>query len=208
MALGDEVELLHDIHERVSPIQAIGLAKELEQFRLFFLEDPLAPEDIGWFPRLRQQTSIPIAMGELFVNQTEWEALIKDRLIDYIRVHISAIGGLSMARKLAAFAEFFGVRTAWHGPGDVSPVGHAANLHLDLSSTNFGIQELHLFNDVAREVFPGTPEVRDGMLWCNDKPGLGVDIDEELAAKFPFPEHELNGAFPAVRRIDGSVIRW
>jgi mannonate dehydratase len=208
MALGDEVELLHDIHERVSPIQAIGLAKELEQFRLFFLEDPLAPEDIGWFPRLRQQTSIPIAMGELFVNQTEWETLIKDRLIDYIRVHISAIGGLSMARKLAAFAEFFGVRTAWHGPGDVSPVGHAANLHLDLSSTNFGIQELHLFNDTAREVFPGTPEVRDGMLWCNDKPGLGVDVDEELAAKYPFPEHELNGAFPAVRRIDGSVIRW
>ena len=100
------------------------------------------------------------------------------------------------------------MRTAWHGPGDVSPVGHAANLHLDLSSTNFGIQELHLFNDTAREVFPGTPEVRDGMLWCNDKPGLGVDIDEELAAKYPFPEHELHGAFPAVRRIDGSVIRW
>jgi len=208
MTLGDEIELLHDIHERVSPIQAIGLAKELEQFRLFFLEDPLAPEDIGWFPRLRQQTSIPIAMGELFVNQTEWETLIKDRLIDYIRVHISAIGGLSIARKLAAFAEFFGVRTAWHGPGDVSPVGHAANVHLDISSTNFGIQELHLFSDAAREVFPGTPEVRDGMLWCSDKPGLGVDIDEDLAAKYPFPEHELRGAFPAVRRIDGSVIRW
>jgi mannonate dehydratase len=206
--LGDEIELLHDIHERVPPIMAIGLAKELEQFRLFFLEDPFAPEDIGWFRRLREQTAIPIAMGELFVNQTEWETLIKDRLIDFIRVHISAIGGLSMGRKLAAFSEFFGVRTAWHGPGDVSPVGHSANLHLDLACTNFGIQELHLFNDTAREVFPGTPEVRDGMLWCNEQPGLGVDIDEELAAKFPFPEHELNGAFPPVRRLDGSVIRW
>jgi mannonate dehydratase len=206
--LGDEIELLHDIHERVPPIMAIGLAKELEQFRLFFLEDPFAPEDIGWFRRMRQQTAIPIAMGELFVNQTEWEVLIKDRLIDFIRVHISAIGGLSIARKLAAFSEFFGVRTAWHGPGDVSPVGHAANLHLDLACTNFGIQELHLFNDTAREVFLGTPEVRDGMLWCNEQPGLGVDIDEKLAAKFPFPEAELNGAFPPVRRLDGSVIRW
>ena len=206
--VGDEIELLHDVHERVPPIMAIGLAKELERFRLFFLEDPFAPEDIGWFRRMREQTAIPIAMGELFVNQTEWEVLIKDRLIDFIRVHISAIGGISMARKLAAFSEFFGVRTAWHGPGDVSPVGHAANLHLDLACTNFGIQELHLFNDTAREVFPGTPEVGDGMLWCNEQTGLGVDIDEELAAKFPFPEAELNGAFPPIRRLDGSVIRW
>jgi mannonate dehydratase len=206
--LGDEVELLHDIHERVPPIQAIGLARELEQYRLFFLEDPFAPEDIGWFARLRQQTAIPIAMGELFVNQAEWETLVKERLIDFMRVHISAIGGLSVARKLAAFCEFFGVRTAWHGPGDVSPVGHAANLHLDLACSNFGIQELHLFSDVAKEVFPGTPEVRDGMLWDNGQPGLGIDLDEALAAKYPFPEHELNGAFPPVRRLDGSVIRW
>jgi mannonate dehydratase len=87
--LGEEIELLHDIHERVPPIMAIGLAKELERFRLFFLEDPFAPEDIGWFRRMREQTAIPIAMGELFVNQTEWEVLIKDRLIDFIRVHIS-----------------------------------------------------------------------------------------------------------------------
>jgi mannonate dehydratase len=183
--LGDEIELLHDIHERVPPIQAIGLAKELEQFRLFFLEDPFAPEDIGWFARMRQQTAIPIAMGELFVNQAEWQTLVTERLI-----------------------EFFGVRTAWHGPGDVSPVGHAVNLHLDLACSNFGIQELHLFSDVAREVFPGTPEVRDGMLWDNGRPGLGVDLNEESAAKYPFPEHELNGAFPPVRRLDGSVIRW
>lgn len=207
--VGEEVELLHDIHERVAPILAINLAKELEQFRLYFLEDPFAPEDIGWFPRMREATSIPIAMGELFVNQTEWERLISERLIDFIRVHISAIGGLSIARKLAAFCEFFGVRTAWHGPGDVSPVGHAANLALDLSSSNFGVQELHIFGDVAREVFPGTPEHRDGMLWSNEKPGLGIDIDEALAAKYPFPEYELmHQNFPPVRRVDGSPIRW
>ncbi len=206
-ALGDEVELLHDIHERIPPIAAIGLAKELEQYRLFFLEDPFAPEDNGYFPILRQQTAIPIAMGELYVNQAEYVPLIRDRLIDFIRVHLSDIGGLSPARKLAAFCEFFGVRTAWHGPGDVSPVGHAANLHLDLACYNFGIQEWTTFSERAREVFPGTPEARAGAIWSNDRPGLGVDIDEGLAAKYPFPAHPLNGAWPPVRRRDGTVVR-
>jgi mannonate dehydratase len=205
--VGFDVELLHDVHERVPPIQAIDLAKDLEQFKLFFYEDPFAPEDIDYFPLLRQQSAIPVAMGELFVNQAEYVPLIKDRLIDFIRVHISDIGGLSMARKLAAFCEFFGVRTAWHGPGDVSPVGHAANVHLDVNCYNFGIQEGHDFGDRTREVFPGTPEIRDGMIWVSDAPGLGVDIDEDLAAKFPFPDHPLNGAWPPVRRLDGSVIR-
>ncbi len=205
--LGDEVELLHDVHERVPPIQAIGLAKELEQYRLFFLEDPFAPEDNAYFPLLRQQTAIPIAMGELYVNQHEYVPVIRDRLIDFIRVRPSDIGGLSPARKLAALCEFFGVRTAWHGPGDVSPVGHAANLHLDLACHNFGIQESYLFPERIREVFPGCPEFRDGAMWANDRPGLGIDIDEDLAAKYPFPEHPLNGAWPPVRRRDGTVVR-
>jgi mannonate dehydratase len=156
---------------------------------------------------MRQQTSTPIAMGELFVNQNEYVPLIRDRLIDFIRVHISDIGGLTPARKLAAFCEFFGVRTAWHGPGDVSPVGHAANLQLDLACPNFGIQEQHVFGERTREVFPGCPEIRDGYLWSNEKPGLGIDINEELAAKYPFPEHPLNGAWPPVRRIDGTVVK-
>ena len=207
LTLGDEPELLHDVHERVPAISAIGLAKELEQFRLFFLEDPFAPEDNGYFPLLRQQSAIPIAMGELYVNQAEYVPLIKDRLIDFIRVHISDIGGLSPARKLAAFCELFGVRTAWHGPGDVSPVGHAANLQLDLSCHNFGIQEVHFFGERTREVFPGCPEIRDGMLWSNEQPGLGIDLDETEAAKYPFPDHPLNGAWPPVRLPDGTVIR-
>jgi mannonate dehydratase len=205
--VGDEIELLHDVHERVPPIQAIGLAKELEQYHLFFLEDLFAPEDNDYFRIVRQQTSTPLAMGELFVNQAEYVPLIRDRLIDFIRVHISDIGGLSMARKLASFCEFFGVRTAWHGPGDVSPVGHSANLQLDLACYNFGIQEQHDFPERTREVFPGCPEIRDGALWSNEQPGLGIDIDETLAAKYPFPEHELNGAWPPVRRIDGTVIK-
>ena len=205
--LGDEVELLHDVHERVPPLLAIGLAKELERFRLFFLEDPFAPEDNGYFPLLRQQSAIPIAMGELYVNPAEYVPLIKDRLIDFIRIHISDIGGISPARKLAAFCEFFGVRTAWHGPGDVSPVGHAANVHLDLAVSNFGIQEAHFFGERTQEVFPGCPEIRDGMFWSNERPGLGIDLDETAAARYPFPEHPLNGAWPPVRLPDGTVAR-
>jgi mannonate dehydratase len=205
--LGYEVELLHDVHERIPPIQAITLAKGLEKYRLFFLEDPFAPEDIEYFRILRQQTSIPIAMGELFSNPNEYLPLIKDRLIDFIRVHLSQIGGLSMGRKLAAMCEFFGVRTAWHGPGDVSPVGHAANLALDLACYNFGIQEQHVFKEATRRVFPGCPEIRDGYLWSNDAPGLGIDVDEKLAAKFPFPKDLLGGGWEPIRRPDGTVIR-
>jgi mannonate dehydratase len=207
LTLGDQVELLHDIHERLPAITAISMARRLEPYRLFFLEDPLAPEDNGYFPLLRQQTAIPLAMGELYVNVNEYLPLIKDRLIDFIRVHLSDIGGITPARKLAAMCELCGVRTAWHGPGDVSPVGHAANLHLDLAVPNFGIQEAHRFDDVCREVFPGAPEIHDGMMWANDKPGLGIDIDEEKAARYPYPEHRLNGAWPPVRLRDGTVQR-
>jgi len=205
--LGDQIELLHDIHERVPPIQAIGLAKELEKYNLFFLEDPFAPEDIDYFRLMRQQTAIPIAMGELFVNQSEYVPLVRDRLIDFMRVHLSDIGGLSMARKLAAFCEFFGVRTAWHGPGDVSPVGHAANLALDLACFNFGIQEQTIFHEETRAVFPGCPDIHDGAMWPSDRPGLGIDVDEKLAAAYPFPEHPLNGSWAPVRREDGTAIR-
>ncbi len=203
--LGEDVELLHDIHERVPPMYAVRLAKDLDQFGLFFLEDPFRPEDNGWFPMLRQHSTTPIAMGELYVNQAEYVPLIQDRLIDFIRVHISDIGGLTPAKKLAALCEFYGVRTAWHGPGDVSPVGHAANLALDLSCSNFGIQEYSFFGEKTKQVFPGLPEVHDGAMWSNDQPGLGIDIDEELAAKFPFPDHPVNGAWPEVRRVDGGI---
>jgi mannonate dehydratase len=206
--LGGEVELLHDVHERLHPIQAIQLAKTLEPFRLFFLEDPFAPEDIGYFRQLRPQCATAIAMGELFNNPNEWLELVAERLIDFIRCHLSQIGGITMGRKLAALCEFFRVRTAWHGPGDTSPVGHAANLHLDLSSWNFGIQEAHVFNERAREVFPGTPEVRDGMMHATDRPGLGIDIDETLASRYPIrddPPFDLH--WGQLRGLDGTIRR-
>lgn len=205
--VGDSVELLHDIHERIPAVEAVRLAKNLDPYRLFFLEDHVSPEDIGYFRMMRQHSVTPIAMGELFVNQAEYVPLIQERLIDFIRVHISDIGGLSMARKLAAFSEFFGVRTAWHGPGDASPVAHAANLQLDLACANFGVQESYLFPDATKEVFPGCPEIHHGMMWSNERPGLGIDLDEAAAAKYPFPAHSLNGAWPPVRRPDGTVIR-
>jgi mannonate dehydratase len=206
--VGDDVELLHDVHERVSPNQGINLCKELEKYHLFFLEDPLSPEDKDYFPQLRQQSSTPIAMGELFNTQQEYLPLIAGRLIDFIRIHISQIGGLSMARKVAALCEFFGVRTAWHGPGDCSPVGHAAGLHLELASHNFGIHEGAIFPRETREVFPGCPEVKDGALLANDSPGFGIDIDEKLAARFPYSDTStFDHRWGATRRRDGTVIR-
>jgi mannonate dehydratase len=206
--LGDEVELLHDSHERLNPIDAIGLAKDLERFRLFFLEDPFAPEDKGYFKVLRGQCATPIAMGELFNNPNEWLELVTDRLIDFIRCHLSQVGGISPARKIAALCDFHRVRTAWHGPGDTSPVGHAANMHVDLSTWNFGIQEATLFNDASKEVFPGCPEFKDGMMWSNEKPGLGIDLNEVAAAKYPIrddPPFDMH--WGKLRDRDGTIRR-
>ena len=203
--VGPEVELLHDIHERLRPIDAVGFAKDVEPFKLFFLEDPLAPEDLEWFKNIRQQCATPIAMGELFNHPREWTPLIEGRLIDFIRMHVSQMGGITPARNVAAFASMYGIRTAWHGPGDVSPVGHAANLHLDLWAPNFGVQEWCRFPDLVYEVFPGTPEVRNGYMYPNDRPGLGIDIDEKLAAKHPCKDYV--DRWTQTRTPDGTPVR-
>ncbi len=203
--VGDEVELLHDVHERLQPIDAVRFAKDLEPFNLFFLEDALAPEDIDWFRDIRQQCATRLAMGELFNSPHEWKKVIEEHLVDYIRMHVSQMGGITPARAVALFANIYGVHTAWHGPGDTSPVGHAANLHLDVWTPNFGIQEWCRFNDLVYEMFPGLPEVRDGYMYPNDKPGLGIDIDEELAAKYP-PRDTIE-QWTQTRWPDGSPAR-
>ena len=207
--LGEEVELLHDVHERISLPQAVQLCKDLERYRPYFIEDPFPPEENDHFKILRPQTSVPLAMGELFNNQQEYVPLIAGRFIDFIRAHVSQIGGLSMARKVGALSEFFGVKTAWHGPGDTSPVGHAAQLALELASANFGIHEGALFHERTKEVFPGCPEVKNGYMLASEAPGLGIDVDEKLAAKFPFPPGPPNFDYSwgRTRRRDGSVIR-
>ena len=203
--LGEEIELLHDIHERLRPIEAIEFAKDLEPFKLFFLEDALAPEDVAWFRTLRRQCATPLAMGELFNHPLEWQPLIEERLIDFIRMHVSQMGGITPARNVAAFANMYGIRTAWHGPGDVSPIGHAAQLHLDLWAPNFGIQEWCRFDERVYEIFPGTPEVRQGYMYANDLQGLGIDVDENLAAKFPCRDHVEE--WTQTRLPDGSPVR-
>jgi len=202
---GDEVEFLHDIHERIEPMDAIDLIKRLEEYRPFFIEDPFSPENIGWFKMLRQQTTVPIAMGELFNNPHEWIEPMSERLYDFIRIHISQIGGITPAMKVARLGEWFNVRTAWHGPGDTSPVGHAANAHIDLAVWNFGIQEGPRFNDLTREVFPGAPTIENGYLFVNEAPGLGIDIDEEKAKKYLLPDFDYN--WTQVRKPDGTPVR-
>ncbi len=202
--LGDDIELLHDVHERLSPIQAARLAKELEPFHLFFLEDPLRPEHRESFRLIRQHTTTPIAMGELFHTKYECLPLITEQLIDYIRCDLGHIGGITEARKIAAIGEPYQVLTAWHGPGDIGPATHAANVHLDCAIPNFGVQEMVFFPEQVHEVMPGAPGFSDGYLFPSEKPGLGVDLIEEAAAKYPYQRAYL----PTVRRADGSVHDW
>jgi mannonate dehydratase len=203
--IGFDVGLVHDIHERPAPNQSIQLCKAVEPYRPFYMEDALAPDDVGWFKIFREETSAPLAMGELFVNRNEWLPLVANRWIDFIRCHQSAMGGLNMCRKVAHTCEMFGVRTAWHGPNNVDPIGHCYNVHLDLASPNFGIQEETFFDEQTREVFPGCPEIKGGYMYCNDKPGWGIDIDEKAAAKYPYKvPFETRGND---RYLDGGIVR-
>ena len=202
---GFDIGLVHDIHERPAPNQSIELCRAVQEYRPFYMEDPLSPEDVGWFQIFRQETSAPLAMGELFTNRNEWLPLVANRWIDFIRCHQSAMGGLNMCRKIAHCCEFFDVRTAWHGPNNVDPVGHCYNLHLDLATPNFGIQEETFFDEKTREVFPGTPEIRKGYMYANDQPGWGIDIDEKAAAKYPYKTpFETRGND---RMLDGTIVR-
>jgi mannonate dehydratase len=202
--LGEEVELLHDVHEKLGPVEAARLAKELEPYHLFFLEDPLRPEYKESFRLIRQHSTTPIAMGELFNTLWDCVDLIKEQLIDFIRCDLGHIGGITNARKVASLAEAFQVKTAWHGPGDIGPPTHAANVHVDISIPNLGIQEMVFFPEVTQEVIPGAPKFQDGYMMVMDTPGLGTDLNEELAKKYPYQRAYL----PTARRKDGSVQDW
>jgi mannonate dehydratase len=204
LKLGDEVELLHDTHEKLGPIDAARLAKELEPYHLFFLEDLLRPEHKESFRVIREHSTTPLAMGELFNSLWDCVPLITEQLIDYIRCDLDHIGGITAARKVATLAEAFQVKTAWHGPADVGPPTHAANVHVDISIPNFGVQEMVFWPEVTQEVLPGAPTFRDGYMDVSDAPGLGTDVDEEKAKKYPYQRAYL----PTARRKDGSVQDW
>ena len=200
---GEDVELLHDIHELVDPIDAINMIKQLEPYHPFFIEDPFSPENMKWFRHLRANTTVPIAMGELFNNINEFRDYMVEQLFDYIRIHISQIGGITPAMKVARLGEWFNIKTAWHGPGDTSPVGHAANAHIDLAAWNFGIQESHFWSEKAQAVFSGCQTYKNGYMYINEAPGLGVDINEKEAARYPIGTRSNW----TVRKRDGTIIR-
>ena len=206
--LGFEPKLTHDVHEHLRPHNAVTLAKLLEPYRLFFLEDLLAPEHVAWYRLVRQQCTTPQAMGELFINPHEWTPLITERLIDYVRVRVSKGGGITPCRKIATLCECFGLHTAWQEGGDNDPVNQMAAVHLDLVSWNFGIQEENHFRPQELEAFPGHAVLENGHLYAGDRPGLGIDIDENKAAALLDSTRTATARFISEdRRADGTVVR-
>ncbi len=201
---GPDIHLLHDVHHRLTPIEAARLGKSLEPYHLFWMEDPVPAELQEGFRLIRQHTTTPIAVGEVFDSIYDAHRLIQEQLIDYIRMTVVHGGGISHLRKVASLAELYHVRTGCHGATDLSPVCMAAALHFDLNVHNFGIQEYMPHTDEASRVFPHAYAYADGALHPGNSPGLGVDIDEALAAQYPYDRAYL----PVARRDDGTVHSW
>jgi mannonate dehydratase len=202
--LGWDVHLLHDVHHRLTPIEAGRLGKDLEPWRPFWIEDPTPAENQAGFRLVRQHTTTPIAVGEVFNSIWDCKQLIEEQLIDYIRATVVHAGGITHLRRIAAFADLHNVRTGCHGATDLSPVCMAAALHVDLSIPNFGVQEYMHHTPETDAVFPHAYRYGDGMLHPGDEPGLGVDIDEAAAARFPYKR-----AFLPVNRLeDGTMFNW
>lgn len=201
---GAELPLLHDAHHRLTPIQAARLGKDLEPYDLFWLEDVTPAEEQGALRLVREHTTTPLAIGEVFNSVWDCEQLIRERLIDYIRTSVVHAGGITHLRRIFGLADLYGVKSGSHGPTDVSPVTMAAAVHLDLAIPNFGIQEHMRHEPLVDEVFPHAHSFRDGYLHPGEVPGLGVSIDEELAAKYPYERAYL----PVNRLTDGAVFDW
>ncbi|HKT29393.1 D-mannonate dehydratase ManD [Dyella sp.] len=201
---GNDVHLLHDVHHRLSPIEAARLARSVEPYRLFWLEDATPAENQKSFELIRQHSTTPLAVGEVFNSIWDCKHLIENQLIDYIRTTIVHGGGITHLRRLADFAALHQVRTGFHGATDLSPVCMGAALHFDTWVPNFGIQEYMFHTDETNEVFPHDYVFRNGRLHCGETPGHGVDIDEKLAARFPYSPKQL----PVARLEDGTMWDW
>jgi mannonate dehydratase len=202
--LGWDLHLLHDVHHRLTPIEAGRLGKDLEPYRPFWMEDAVPAENQASFRLIRQHTTTPLAVGEVFNSIWDCKQLIEEQLIDYIRATVVHAGGITHLRKIASFADLHHVRTGCHGATDLSPVCMAAALHFDLSIPNFGIQEYMRHTEATDEVFPHAYNFHAGMLHPGDTVGLGVDINEAEAAKYPYKRAYL----PVARREDGSMHDW
>jgi mannonate dehydratase len=201
---GPDMHLLHDAHHRLTPIEAARLSKELEPFHLFWLEDPTPAELQESFRLIRRHTTTPLAVGEVFNTIFDCQQLIQEQLIDYIRTAVVHAGGITHMKKIASLAEIYQVRTGSHGATDMSPVCMAAALHFDLSVHNFGIQEYMHHTAETDKVFPHSYSFRDGVMHPGEAPGLGVDINESLAAQYPYQRAYL----PINRKLDGTVHSW
>lgn len=201
---GSDPHLLHDCHHRLTPIEAARLGKELEPFHLFWLEDAVPAELQEGFRIIRQHTTTPLAVGEVFNVSYDATTLITEQLIDYIRMSIVHGGGLTPMKKVAALAEIYHVRTGCHGPTDVSPVTMAASLHFETAINNFGIQEYMRHTPETDAVFPHEYYFENGHLHITDAPGLGVDFDEKLAEQYPYERAYL----PISRKLDGTMSSW
>jgi mannonate dehydratase len=204
---GWKVKLLHDVHEHLTPASAVELARKLEPVNMFFVEDILPPEQIDHFARISTTTTTPMAMGELFTHPHEWRPLIANRWIDFIRCRVGMIGGITQAKKIASLCEQFGVRTAWQEGGENDPINQLIAYHVDLTIPSFGIQEENDFPDEVYEMMPGAARIRGGYLYGSGKPGLGIDLDEKLAAKYPLTEDHRVSDWTTVRRMDGSLVK-
>ncbi|MBS1798963.1 MAG: D-galactonate dehydratase family protein [Acidobacteria bacterium] len=203
-SVGEDLHLLHDVHHRLTPIEAGGLGKALEPYHLFWMEDPTPAELQSSFAVIRQHTTTPIAVGEVFNSIWDCKELIERQLIDYIRMTIVHGGGITHMRKVADFASLYQVRTGCHGATDMSPITMAAALHLGLAIHNFGIQEHMRHSALTDEVFPHGYRFDAGYMHPGDAPGLGVDINESLAAKYPYQRAYL----PIARKLDGTLTDW
>ncbi len=201
---GFDLHLLHDVHHRLTPIEAARVGKSLEDYRLFWMEDAVPAENQEGFRVIRQHTVTPLAVGEVFNTIWDCKTLIEEQLIDYIRATIVHAGGITHLRRIADFAALHHVRTGCHGATDLSPVCMGAALHFDTWVPNFGIQEYMRHTEETDEVFPHDYHYEGGYLFAGETPGHGVDINEELAAKYPYQRAYL----PVNRLQDGSMWHW
>ncbi len=200
-------KLCHDVHSHLTGINAVEFSRRMQPFQMLFIEDVLPPEQIVWYKNIRNVCSTPQAVGEVFSHPYEYLPLVFERLIDFVRCRVSAIGGITPAKKLATLCEICGVKTAFQEGGENDPVNQMASYHVDISSTGFGIQEENGFPPVVHEMMPGTAQIRRGYLYGSEKPGIGVDIQEQLAAKYPLGEVKNGGAYGTDRAMDGSVVK-
>ena len=199
---GPELKVLHDIHHRLLPREAAAFCKEVEQYNLYWLEDPTPADDQTALRFIRQQTTAPIAIGEVFNSLWDCKQLIEEELIDFIRVAVTYAGGITHVRRIVELAALHHVRTGFHGAPSHSPISMAAQGHINAWAPNFGIQEyLVLGTPECDALFPSAHHYKDGMFHISDAPGLGVDFDEKEAQRYSY-ERTYH---PIVRLEDGTM---